>query len=149
MTVGPPPPMCPTVDEVDRVVDTASRAVRAAIDIIEDGPADVHTVASLARAVHVSRRSLERQFRQSIGISPWRFVKLTRLHRAHVILRQARPDRVAVSEVAHRVGMTHSHFTTAYQVQFGETPYETLRHRDNHAAGLETHPDPWLRRTAS
>jgi AraC-like DNA-binding protein len=104
-----------------------SRIVREAVDLIESHPEWEHTVDSLALAVGVSRRSLERAFRKNKGVSPWQYVKSVRLRRAHDQLRAADPEQVTVGEVARRWGMTHSQFSAEYHRVYGETPTETLQ----------------------
>jgi AraC-like DNA-binding protein len=103
------------------------RAVRATVDVIEAHPEQDHTVGSLARAQGVSRRSLERAFREHTGTSPWKYVKTVRLRRAHDQLRATEPGMLTVGEVARRWGMTHSQFSAEYQRRYGETPLQTLR----------------------
>lgn len=103
-----------------------SRMVRQAVGLIEGHPEWQHTVDSLAAAVGVSRRSLERAFRKHMGMSPWQFVKSVRLRRAHDQLRAADPEQVTVGEVARRWGMSHSQFSAEYVQIYGETPTETL-----------------------
>jgi AraC-like DNA-binding protein len=104
-----------------------SRIVREAVGLIESHPEWEHTVDSLAVAVGVSRRSLERAFQKHKGMSPWRYVKSVRLRRAHDQLRAADPEQVTVGEVARRWGMSHSQFSAEYARTYGETPTKTLR----------------------
>jgi AraC-like DNA-binding protein len=108
-------------------VAAPSRVIRQATGLIESHPEWEHTVDSLAVAVGVSRRSLERAFRKHKGMSPWRYVKSVRLRRAHDQLRAADPERVTVGEVARRWGMSHSQFSAEYLRMYGETPTATLR----------------------
>jgi AraC-like DNA-binding protein len=104
-----------------------SRIVRRVVHLIESHPEWEHTVASLADASGVSRRSLERAFRKHMGVSPWSYVKSVRLRRAHDQLRAADPEQVTVGEVARRWGMSHSQFSADYQRSYGQTPAVTLR----------------------
>jgi AraC-like DNA-binding protein len=104
-----------------------SRVAQEAVELIEAHPEWDHTVGSLARALGVSRRSLERTFRKHIGISPWQYVKSVRLRRAHDHLRAADPGQVTVGEIARRWGMTHSHFSAEHRRSYGEAPWQTLR----------------------
>jgi AraC-like DNA-binding protein len=75
-----------------------SRLVRQAVGLIESHPEGEHTVDTLAGAVGVSRRSLERALRRHTGMSPWQYVKSVRLRRAHAQLRAADPELVTVGE---------------------------------------------------
>jgi AraC-like DNA-binding protein len=108
-------------------VGAPSRIVRQVVGLIDSHPEWEHTVDSLACAVGVSRRSLERAFRKHKGMSPWRYVKSVRLRRAHDELRAADPEQVTVGEVARRWGMSHSQFSAEYLRMYGETPTRTLR----------------------
>jgi AraC-like DNA-binding protein len=108
-------------------VATPSQVVRRAVGLIESHAEWHHTVDSLALAVGVSRRSLERAFRKHKGMSPWKYVKSVRLRRAHDQLRAGDPEQVTVGEVARRWGMTHSQFSAEYRRAYGETPAETLQ----------------------
>jgi AraC-like DNA-binding protein len=112
-----------------RGVATPSRIVRQAVGLIESHPEWEHTVDSLAVAVGVSRRSLERAFRKDKGVSPWSYVKSVRLRRAHDQLRAADPEQVTVGEVARRWGMSHSQFSAEYLRMYHETPAQTLRRK--------------------
>lgn len=111
-------------------VATPSRIVRQAVGLIESHPEWEHTVDSLAVAVGVSRRSLERAFRKHKGVSPWSYVKSVRLRRAHDELRAADPEQVTVGEVARHWGMSHSQFSAEYLRIYRETPAQTLRRPD-------------------
>lgn len=104
-----------------------SRTIRRAVDIVESDPAGNHTVLDLARAVGVSRRTLERGFDDELGVSPWQYVRAARLRRARDLLRATDPAETSIADIAHRVGMTHSNFSAGYRRQFGETPVQTQR----------------------
>jgi AraC-like DNA-binding protein len=108
-----------------RGVVVPSGIVREVVGLVESHPEWEHSVGSLAVAVGVSRRSLERAFRKHTGVSPWKYVKSVRLRRARDELRAADPERVTVGEVARRWGMTHSQFSAEYRRLYGETPTET------------------------
>lgn len=109
-----------------------SAMVQEAVNLIENHPEWDHTVGSLARALGVSRRSLERAFRRYMGVSPWKYVQSVRLNRAHDQLLAADPSEVTIGEVARRWGMTHSQFSAQYHRLYGETPTQTLSSRDPH-----------------
>lgn len=106
------------------------RAVRAAIDIVEDEAHLPTTVSSLAARSHVSVRSLQEGFRSYLGMSPMAYLREVRLRRAHQSLRESDPSEVTVSSVAYRWGFTNlGRFATAHANRYGETPSATLRRR--------------------
>jgi AraC-like DNA-binding protein len=104
------------------------RAIRRVLDLINDEPDGVFTVADLARAARMSVRSLQEGFRRHVGCTPMAYLQQTRLARAHEALREADPAVVTVAAVAHRCGFAHlGRFASAYRARFGVSPSETLR----------------------
>jgi AraC-like DNA-binding protein len=110
------------------------RAVRAAIDILDEEPHLPTTVSSLAARCHVSARSLQQGFRSYLGVSPMTYLREIRLRRAHQTLLESDPSEVTVASVAHRWGFTHlGRFAGAHIERYGEAPSETL-HRSAFSA---------------
>ncbi|GGL18307.1 helix-turn-helix transcriptional regulator [Mangrovihabitans endophyticus] len=104
------------------------RAVRRAIEVIEDEPELPFTVSDLAAAAGTSVRSLQEGFRRHIGCTPMAYLQRVRLERVHQTLRRADPTRITVAAVAHRWGFAHlGRFASAYRERYGVTPSETLR----------------------
>lgn len=104
------------------------RAIRRAIEAIEDEPERGYTVAELAGIAGVSVRSLQEGFRRHVGHPPMAYLQTVRLDRAHEALRREDPARVTVAAVAHRSGFAHlGRFASAYRKRFGVTPSDTLR----------------------
>lgn len=103
--------------------------VRAAMNYIEEHLAERITVESVAKAVHVSVRSIQQNFRDELGLTPMEFVRERRLQRVHEELTDAIPsDGVTVTAVAQRWGFQHlGSFAVEYRKRWGETPSETLR----------------------
>lgn len=84
-------------------------------------------VPELASAVGVNRRTLERAFRETLGISPYRFLRLHRLNRLRRELRSARVGERTVTELANDWGFTELGRTAVdYKGLFGESPSATL-----------------------
>lgn len=103
--------------------------VKRAIDLIEAHPEDELTVERLAAEAGVSPRSLQRHFRDHVGVAPRQYLQQVRLARVHDELRAALPgDGVTVTDVALRWGFTHvPRFAGAYLDRYGEAPSATLR----------------------
>lgn len=75
----------------------------------------------LAGEVAMSLRTLTRKLATLAGITPIRFIRNYRLHRATELLRAGH----TVAETAYRVGFEHpANFATAFKELFGQTPSE-------------------------
>jgi len=99
-------------------------------EYIAEHCADALTLADLAEVAGVSGRTLLAGFRNHRGISPMRFLKLSRLDRTRAELLTADPDNVSVTDVALKCGFQHlGRFSVEYKLRFGESPSATLQHR--------------------
>jgi AraC-like DNA-binding protein len=79
-------------------------------------------------ASSTSVRSLQENFRRSLGTSPMRYLRDFRLEQVHKELVAAEPDAVTVTEVAARWGFVHlGRFAAAYRQRFAERPSDTIR----------------------
>jgi AraC-like DNA-binding protein len=116
-------------DELRRQAATPRpRAVRLAVDLIEDRPGHPWSVAELAAAVTVSARTLQDGFARTLGTSPMAYLRDVRLDRIHAELLAAGPDAVAVGQVAARWGFLHAgRFSATYKRRFGRSPSATAR----------------------
>jgi transcriptional regulator GlxA family with amidase domain len=104
------------------------RAIRRALEAIQDGPERPFTVADLAEIAGMSVRSLQEGFRRHVGMAPMAYLQTVRLGRAHDALRDEDPYRVTVAAVAHRFGFAHlGRFARAYRDRYGVCPSHTLR----------------------
>jgi AraC-like DNA-binding protein len=102
-------------------------AVRAAMDLIEDGPHLPLTTSTLAMQCHVSVRTLQEGFHRHLGMSPMAYARTVRLRRAHSDLRSAHPSHTTVAAIAHRWGFIHlGRFATAHKAMYGQTPHQAL-----------------------
>ena len=105
------------------------RSVSAAVEVMRARPAHAWTAAELAAASSTSVRSLQEQFRRSLGTSPMRYLRDLRLEQVHKDLVAAEPGAVTVTEVAARWGFVHpGRFAAAYRQRFAELPSDTIRH---------------------
>ncbi|MCP5074405.1 MAG: GlxA family transcriptional regulator [Rhodobacteraceae bacterium] len=74
----------------------------------------------LASSVGYSRRQIERQFKKSLGLTPWIYYRNIRVDHGRGILAES---DMSISEVALACGFTSAaHFTRSYKARFGETP---------------------------
>jgi AraC-like DNA-binding protein len=104
------------------------RAVRQALEFIENQPDRPWSTATLAARVGVSARSLQEGFASTVGVPPMTHLRAIRLDRIHTELSTAEPGTVNVGTVAARWGFVHAgRFAAAYRRRFGCTPAETAR----------------------
>ena len=113
------------LQRLDRPI--APRDVKRAIDYIEAHLESVISLGDIVAASGVPGRTLFRHFSDHQGVSPMRYLRLTRLQRVREELRQAEPEQ-GVSEIAMRWGFEHlGRFAVEYRERFGERPSETLK----------------------
>lgn len=96
------------------------RRIQTALAFIRDSAAEPLTVDRIARHVAMSPSHFAHRFRDIVRVSPMRYVKHVRLHRARVLMLQngARP-----AEAASAVGYASaSHFNRDFKRQFAEPP---------------------------
>ncbi|GLE50730.1 AraC family transcriptional regulator [Mycobacterium montefiorense] len=86
----------------------APRAIRAAIEIIEEEAHLPMTLSSIAARSCVSVRSLQLGFRRHLDTSPMAYLREVRLRRAHRMLLESDPSMTTVAAVAHRWGLQPS-----------------------------------------
>jgi AraC-like DNA-binding protein len=85
------------------------------------------SLADLCVAAGVSARALQYAFRDLYGVSPVRYFKLRRLHKAHRSLKSAVSERSAVKRAALGAGLTDlGRFSVEYRALFGQSPSATL-----------------------
>ncbi len=95
-------------------------AVGEAVSIIRERGGNISTVDELASAVGVSRATLERRFRDSLGRSPRQEIDRVRLDRARMLVRRT---TYPLHRIAQMVGYSNSsRLLDAYRRRFGVTP---------------------------
>ena len=96
-------------------------------------------VPALARCVKVSERTLYRAFDQWVGIGPYEFFTLSRLHAFRRDMLTGPAQRGKIARTARANGFEElSRLAQLYKRHFGELPSETLAKRrelSGHAAG--------------
>ncbi len=105
------------------------RAVRKAVDFIEQNLSQKLEVHDVAQAAGVSLRTLQSFFAEDLQQTPSAFIRNRRLERVRADLADAPPGSgTTVTQVANRWGFTHlGRFATTYNHRFGESPSHTLR----------------------
>ncbi len=100
---------------------TDEQFLQKIIKVINQHISDPHfTVQVLSAVIGMNQTTLNQKLKALTGQSPHNFIRLFRLKKAAVFLRQ---KTVNVTEVAYEVGYKSlSHFTKAFQNQFGDTP---------------------------
>lgn len=109
--------------------DQRRAVVQNAMNYVDDHLAERITMSALAKAVHMSVRSIQQGFREELGVTPMTYVRERRLERVHEELTDAIPsDGVTVTAVAERWGFNHlGSFAVEYRKRWGEAPSDTLR----------------------
>jgi AraC-like DNA-binding protein len=103
-------------------------AVARAVDLLHEHPAEPWSSTVLARAVHVSVRSLQGGFHKHVGKPPMTYLRELRLRGIHEDLKRSTPVTATVESVAYSWGMVHmGRFAAAYRQAFGEVPSQTLK----------------------
>lgn len=106
----------------------APRAIRAAVQIIEEEAHLPLTLSSIAKRSHVSVRTLQQGFQHHLGTSPMAYLREVRLRRAHQALLESDPATVTVASVAYRWGFSNlGRFAAAHAARYRELPAKTLR----------------------
>lgn len=116
---------------------TGSAKLAEALALMQANLAEPLPTEEVARLVGVSRRQLERLFRQHLDALPSRWYLALRLQHARTLLRQTHQS---VLQVGLGCGFASGpHFSNAYRAHFGHTP------RDERSARVAA----WQRGTAS
>lgn len=115
-------------------------AVRRVEEFLDACGDDIPTIPALCAVAGVSERTLEYAFREQIGTTPVRFLKVRRLNRVRRGLLDAAPGE-SVTAIALRAGVCDlGRFAGEYRQLFGELPSETLRRSTGGARALRRAP---------
>lgn len=132
-------------DERQRVslaarLGTGSAKLAEAVALMEANVAEPLPTEEIARLVGVSRRQLERLFRQHLDALPSRWYLALRLERARRLLRQTSQS---VLQVGLGCGFASGpHFSNAYRAHFGHTPRDERAPRAAAWRGAPDAPPP-------
>jgi AraC-like DNA-binding protein len=103
-------------------------AVERVRRFIHEHLAEVMTLAELCQHAHLQARSLEYGFRDLVGLSPFKYIKMLRLGEVRRRLQASGSAERSVSEVALDCGFCHlSQFAADYKRVFLESPSATRR----------------------
>jgi AraC-like DNA-binding protein/tetratricopeptide (TPR) repeat protein len=118
--------------EMPHSVSSLPWYVRHAVCYLRDNMHRAITLGDLVRAAGATERTLHRQFRQVLGMTPWAYLRGLRLFAARRALSALTDD--PITSIALSVGYTHlSRFACDYRERFGELPSETRRQAQSEA----------------
>jgi transcriptional regulator GlxA family with amidase domain len=104
-----------------------SSKLAEAVTLMEANLAEPLPTEDIARLVGVSRRQLERLFKQHLDELPSRYYAELRLARARRLLQQSNQS---ILQVGLACGFSSgSHFSNAYRARFGHTPRDARSQR--------------------
>ena len=107
-----------------------ARALRLALDYIEDHADEPPCIQDVCRASGVSWRTLDYAFRDRLGVTPKHYLQAARLQRVRRAILNAGPVN-SILEIASDGGFWHmGQFAADYKRQFCELPSDTLRRAD-------------------
>jgi AraC family ethanolamine operon transcriptional activator len=121
---------------------SSGAAIVRRVDDWVDGqsPETIH-IGDLCRALHLSRRTLQRAFTETLGIGPARYLTHRRLIAVRAELRCSDPQTVRVTDTATKYGFWQlGRFARDYRQMFGERPSETLSRAGARSAGTAFYP---------
>jgi len=106
-----------------------SRALRLALEYVEEQADCAPTIKDICRASGASYRTLNRAFLDRFGVAPKQYLQAVRLDGVRKDLRRMGPNS-AVTDIANEWGFWHmGQFAADYRRQFGELPSDSLHHR--------------------
>jgi len=104
-----------------------SRALRLALDYIENLADSAPTIKDICRATGASYRTLNYAFLDRFGVAPKQYLQATRLDGVRKEFHRKGPS-AKIADVANHWGFWHmGQFAADYKRQFGELPSETLK----------------------
>lgn len=107
-------------ETVGFVAALRDRRLRRALELIHQQPNHPWTIDALAQKTDLSRATLVRRFRDSVGMPPIEYLTRWRLLKAHQLLRSSDDS---IEQIAGRVGFASGQtFTRAFKRNFGVTP---------------------------
>lgn len=122
--------------------------LRTLVEVMEENVADPFPLTVVAARAGISRRQMERYFRDTFNCSPGKYYMRLRIERARSLLRQT---TMPVVEIAVACGfVSASHFSKMYRFFEGTSPHESraLRKQWPEQASSPSKPLPQARKTA-
>lgn len=100
-------------------------SMRRAIDFIQSHSREVCTITDVCRASATTSRTLERVFREELGVTPKKYMKLVKLMGVRRDISQHNQEE-NIRDIALSWGFWHmSQFAQDYKIHFGELPSQT------------------------
>jgi AraC-like DNA-binding protein/quercetin dioxygenase-like cupin family protein len=109
----------------DRAASPDPRVVRISA-LLRDAPDRMPDLAEIARVAGVSREHLHRLFRNTLGVTPGQYLRLSRIALARRLLRRGEPIIAAAGACGFA---DQSHFTRWFKRYLGVTPGAFAGHR--------------------
>ena len=107
---------------VSHVVSRAREYIEASL-LADEAP----FMAEICAHAGVSERTLQYSFREHLGMTPIRYLRIARLHRVRRELSRPQAPHVSVTQIAMHCGFLHlGAFARDYRAMFHERPSETL-----------------------
>jgi AraC family ethanolamine operon transcriptional activator len=101
--------------------------VRRVEEYLDAHRGEAPSIPALCSIAGVSERTLEYAFRELVGVTPVRYLKLRRLNQVRRALRAPEAGARSVTEIALRAGFYDlGRFAGEYRALFGELPSQTL-----------------------
>jgi AraC-like DNA-binding protein len=111
----------------ERAALSGAAIVRRVEEWVDGQPPETIQIGDLCSALHLSRRTLQRAFTETLGIGPARYLTHKRLSAVRAELRCSDPDATRVTDTATKYGFWQlGRFARDYRQMFGERPSETL-----------------------
>lgn len=100
------------------------------------------TITDLCELAHVSRRTLQYCFEDVLGISPLKYMRISRLNAVRRVLSEGLKAEQTISMIAQQWGFYHpGQFTHDYTSLFGENPSATVARQKQDTANKLLSPD--------
>ncbi len=120
--------MTSTAPKLRTTAGNRTRALKSAVEFIQTSPAGAITVEEVCLNIGVTKRTLQRAFRERYGVTPKFYLQLQRLNNVQKALIRGDPGTTKISNLAIDQGYWHmSQFASDYQRLFGELPSATLQ----------------------
>ena len=124
-------------------IDRSSRrpVMRRFEDLVEADPERILHLVEVCSAIGVSERTLRHCCMEHLGVSPYRYLQLRRMHQVRRALAQADSRTGTVTEIATQYGFWElGRFSVAYKRVFGESPSTTIRRATGRNTSARTKP---------
>ncbi len=98
----------------------SQKKLRQAIEYLNDNLSQDITLADLATLVEMNQYQFARAFKDSIGVSPYRYLLTCRIDKAKKLLAQ---NQLSIAQISYYIGFSsQSHFTSTFRRFTGTTP---------------------------